>query len=70
MDSATRHWRRGSARGAPPQAVGNGTYGRFRYIPHLNVFILVNKPEEDVHFYKLTAGCGPRENFSPTAARR
>jgi hypothetical protein len=70
MDSATWHWRRGSARGAPPQAVGNGTCGHFRYIPYLNVFILVNKPEEEVHFYKLTAGCGPRESFSPTAVRR
>lgn len=70
MDPATWHWRRGSARGAPPQAVGNGTYGRFRYIPYLNVFILVNKPEEDVHFYKLSAGCGPRDSISPAPARR
>ena len=58
MDPATWNWRRGSARGAPAQAVGNGTYGRFRYIPYLNVFILVNRPDDDVHFYKLTPGCG------------
>ena len=70
MDPATWHWRRGSARGAPLQAVGNGTYGRFRYIAYLNVFILVNKPEEDVHFYKLSAGCGKKDSTSPTAARR
>jgi hypothetical protein len=70
MDPAAWHWRRGSARGAPPQAVGNGTYGRFRYIGYLNVFILVNKPEEDVHFYKLSAGCGPKDTISPSSARR
>jgi len=70
MDPATWHWRRGSPLGAPPQAVRNGTYGRFRYIAYLNVFILVNKPEEDVHFYKLSAGCGKNDSTSPTAARR
>ena len=69
MDPATWHWRRGSARGAPPKAVANGTFGRFRYIPYLNVFILVNKPEEDVHFYKLAAGCGTKESPAPPAAR-
>jgi hypothetical protein len=65
MDPATWHWRRGSARGAPAQAVGNGTFGRFRYIPYLNAFILVNRPDDDVHFYKLTAGCGSREEAMP-----
>jgi hypothetical protein len=70
MDTATWHWRRGSARGAPPQAVRNGTYGRFRNIAYLNVFILVNKPEEDVHFYKLSAGCGKKDSTSPAAAGR
>ena len=70
MDPATWHWRRGSARGAPPQAVANGTYGRFRYVPYLNVFILVNKPEEDVHFYKLSAGCGPKPTMPSEAVRR
>lgn len=70
MDPATWHWRRGSARGAPPQAVGNGTYGRFRYISYLNVFILVNKPDEDVHFYKLLAGCGPKSTILPRAGGR
>ena len=67
MDPQSWEWRRGSARGAPPKAVGNGTFGRWRYIPYLNVFMLVNKPEEDVHFYKLTAGCGPA---APADARR
>jgi hypothetical protein len=65
MDPATWSWRRGSARGAPAQAVVNGTFGRFRYIPYLNVFILVNRADEDVHFYKLTSGCGSRDEAIP-----
>jgi hypothetical protein len=70
MDPVRWHWRRGSARGAPLQAVAQGTYGRFRYVPYLNVFILVNKPEEDVHFYKLSAGCGPKATMPSEAVRR
>jgi len=45
--------------------VGNGTFGHFRYIPYLNVFILVNLPDDDVHFYKLTQGCGSRDEAIP-----
>jgi hypothetical protein len=36
-----------------------GTYGRFRYIPSKNAFILVNRTNENVFFYKLTPGSGP-----------
>lgn len=53
-------WRPGSATGAPAAQVPTGTFGRFRYVAYLNVFVLVNEPEEDVAFYKHTAGCGPR----------
>ncbi|NND64701.1 MAG: hypothetical protein HKM24_01945 [Gammaproteobacteria bacterium] len=44
-----------------------GTYGRFRYVPTKNVFILVNATNENVYFYKLSAGAGspaPSINFS------
>ncbi|MEQ1502842.1 MAG: hypothetical protein ABMB14_11460 [Myxococcota bacterium] len=58
LDLDTLVWRAGSADGAPSDAVGNGTYGRWRYVAYLNVFVLVNHPEDDVHFYKNTAGCG------------
>lgn len=51
-------WRAGSSVGAPPMQVAAGTYGRFRYVPRLNVFVLVNVATENVHFYKHTAGCG------------
>ena len=35
-----------------------GTYGRWRYIPRVNAFILVNDVDENVYFYKHTGGCG------------
>lgn len=58
LDVASRSWTRGSSSGAPANQNVNGTYGRFRYIAYLNVFILVNAPADDVFFYKLTPGCG------------
>jgi hypothetical protein len=33
----------------------NGTYGRFRYFPALNVFALVNDAEQDAYILRLTA---------------
>ncbi len=36
-----------------PSAEPRGTYGRFRYIPSKNAYILVNKTTENVYFYKL-----------------
>jgi hypothetical protein len=36
-----------------PQAVA-GTYGRWRYVPSKNLFILANTIDEDVYFYKLS----------------
>lgn len=58
LDMGTRVWTRMSARGAPAQPLGNGTYGRFRYVPEDNVFILANGVDEDVFFYKLASGGG------------
>jgi hypothetical protein len=42
--------------------VDTGTYGRWRYIARLNVFVLVNSVDDDVRFYKHTAGCGVRRS--------
>jgi hypothetical protein len=60
LDLATKTWTQRSASGAPttPQPSG-GTFGRWRYIARLNVFILVNDVDEDVVFYKHSGGCGP-----------
>ncbi len=38
----------------PTPATDQGTYGRFRYVPSKNVFVLVNSVDENVFFYKLT----------------
>ncbi len=36
----------------------NGTYGRFRYVPSKNAFIVVNNVDQNVYYYKLSAGGG------------
>jgi hypothetical protein len=57
--SASPHkWSARSSTGAPASAVGAGTYGRWRYAPRYNVFVLVNGAEDDVRFYKHTPACG------------
>jgi hypothetical protein len=58
LDLEAKVWTQGSASGAPTTPAAHGTYGRWRYIPRLNVFILVNGVDQDVYFYKHTAGCG------------
>ncbi|MEK7538862.1 MAG: hypothetical protein AAB552_03410 [Patescibacteria group bacterium] len=42
----------------PTAANGRGTYGRFRYIPSKNAFIVVNKTTENVYAYKLPVSGG------------
>jgi hypothetical protein len=58
LDMQTKNWTRKSSTGAPAGQLTNGTFGRFRYIPDDNVFMLVNGVDSDVFFYKLTAGAG------------
>ncbi|MBW8886708.1 MAG: hypothetical protein JF616_03025 [Fibrobacteres bacterium] len=58
LDLTTKAWTRMSSTGAPPAQSQYGTYGRFRYVPEENVFILVNDIEQNVSFYKLSAGPG------------
>jgi len=36
----------------------NGTYGRFRYVPSHNVFVVVNGIDKNVFYYKLSPGGG------------
>jgi hypothetical protein len=42
----------------PTAAAANGTYGRFRYVPSRNVFVVVNAIDQNVFFYKLAPGSG------------
>jgi hypothetical protein len=41
-----------------PEPSGNGTFGRWRYVPSVNGFVRVTGIDANVHFYKLTAGAG------------
>ncbi len=59
LNLATHEWSVGSSVGAPPAQTDTGTFGRFRYVSYLNVFVLVNRAADNVSFYKLTPGCGP-----------
>lgn len=57
----------------PTAAQGAGTYGRFRYVPSKNAFIVVNDIDEDVYVYKLSAGAGsppPAQPAKPTVTVR
>ena len=57
--TSRRSWTQGSSAGTPTAPVDHGTFGRFRYVRRTNVFVLVNGVDDDVWFYKHTAGCGP-----------
>ena len=50
-------WQINNPPGAPRPS-GNGTFGRWRYVPSVNAFVLVTGIDVNVHFYKLTAGLG------------
>ncbi len=58
LDLPSRKWHVGSGVGAPPLQAKNGTFGRWRYLPQYNVFMLVNSVSSNVLFYKNTPG-GP-----------
>ena len=58
----------GSGSASPTRTV-NGTYGRFRYVPALNAFIVVNSVTGPTYMYKLSAGGGgPSTGTPPTAS--
>jgi len=40
----------------PTAPNSNGTYGRWRYAPNVNAFVVVNKTTDAVYMYKLTGG--------------
>lgn len=47
----TKHTLGGDAPAAPAR---NGTYGRFRYSPKYNVFVVVSSVDEDAYIFKLS----------------
>ncbi|HVE41723.1 MAG TPA: hypothetical protein VNM14_17660 [Planctomycetota bacterium] len=70
LDPATKTWTAGSAVGASPPGQ-NGIYGRWRYVPSANAFVVVTGFDENVYFYKASAGVGtpaPAPTPSPAPA--
>lgn len=55
LDPESREWTSYDIEGAPEPSI-NGTYGRWRYVPDVNAFILVTGIDIDVHFFKLSDG--------------
>ncbi|OHA83365.1 MAG: hypothetical protein A2937_03500 [Candidatus Yonathbacteria bacterium RIFCSPLOWO2_01_FULL_47_33b] len=49
----------------PSQPTEWGTFGRFRYIPSKNAFILVNSIDQNVYIYKLSQGAGSTAPSTP-----
>lgn len=55
FDVATLHWTAHATTGVnttPPAAARNGTNGRWRYVPSLKVFVVVNGVDENVFVYR------------------
>ena len=52
----------------PTGASTQGTFGRFRYSPSKNVFVVVNSVDQDVYVYRLTLGSGSNPDTIPPAA--
>jgi hypothetical protein len=54
----------------PGSPAANGTYGRWRYVPSKNAFMLVNAVDQNVYFYKLSNAApvtDPTVTFSAAA---
>jgi len=47
----------------PSAPIKNGTYGRFRYVPSKNVFVVVNDMTQNMFVYKLSGGSGSTRPF-------
>lgn len=65
--TGTWTWKRIAAASgsASPTANERGTYGRFRYVPSLNAFIVVNSVSGPTYMYKLSAGGGAPSTGTP-----
>ena len=60
LNPDTKAWSVYTPSGTQPQPSGYGprTWGRFRYVPAVNAFVVVSDANDAVYFYKLTAGTG------------
>ncbi|MCW8131632.1 MAG: hypothetical protein KIS92_14900 [Planctomycetota bacterium] len=64
LDPEKKTWEVKDPPGAPKPS-GNGTFGRWRYVPSVNAFVLVTDIHDNVHFYKLSAGDGKTTPKAP-----
>lgn len=65
LDLDMRTWKKHDGRGANPGAPAQwGTFGRFRYMPSKNAFIVVNSVDDNVFIYKLAASTTVRDGGS------
>ena len=48
-----------------PTAMANGTFGRFRYVPTLNVFVVCNDVDVNCYSLRLTSGTPPPPDTTP-----
>jgi len=51
LDPETKVWSSHAAPGEP-KPTANGIFGRWRYVPDLDVFVVVTAIDQNVHFYK------------------
>jgi hypothetical protein len=58
LDMDTKVWTMNQPSGGPLNNTVNGTWGRWRYAPDVNAFVLAVDVDSSVYFYKLTAGSG------------
>jgi hypothetical protein len=66
LDTKTWNWTKLSATGTTPTAGNsNGTWGRFRYIPDYDLFIAVNRTNENVYIYRPARNDKPPEPPTP-----
>lgn len=57
LNPETKVWTAGNATGAPGEG-SNGIYGRWRYVPSVNAFVVVTSIDDNVYFYKASSGTG------------
>ncbi len=66
--SGTWTWTRVTTSGSAPRPNERFTFGRFRYVPSLNAFIVANTVNGPVHMIKLNANDGPPPADPPSVS--
>lgn len=67
LDPGTKVWTSYAPAGAPATTAA-GIFGRWRYVPSVDAFILLTSTDDDVHFYKMpsTGAAAPAILTQPT----